>query len=505
MIGIIDFGSQYTQLIARKVRELGIFSIIFPYFVTKEELKNVEALILSGSPKSVLDKEYPNIANEIWEMDIPILGICYGLQLIVIHYGGEVARGKSEFGKANLEILNKNSLLLSDIPNNSTVWMSHSYYVSKVPNNFEIIAKTSSVEIAAIENEKIKRSGIQFHPEVSHSVFGLVVLSNFLFKIAHTKKDWSLKDFIDSEIVTIKKNIGEEKVICGISGGIDSTVSALMVKKAIGDNLKCIFVDHGLLRAFEKEEVTESLNTLGLNITVLDKKELFLKTLEGVVDPEAKRKIIGKLFIDVFSEEADKFGAKYLVQGTLYPDFIESSGGVSGIADKIKSHHNVGGLPENLKLKLIEPLKYLFKDEVRVVGKNLGLNDKFLNRHPFPGPGLAIRIIGEVTNERLTILKKADLILREEMLKYDKENKIWQGFAVLLPIKSVGVMGDTRTYNYVIAIRMVESTDGMTANWYKAPYELLEVISSRIVNEVKGVNRVVYDITSKPPATIEWE
>jgi len=505
MVGIIDFGSQYTQLIARKVRELGVFSKIFPYFISGDELKNVEALILSGSPKSVLENEYPDIDSEIWKMDIPILGICYGHQLISMHYGGEVSSGKAEFGKANLEILKKDSPLFFNIPDDSTVWMSHSYYVSKVPIDFEVTAKTSSVAIAAVENEKLKRYGIQFHPEVFHSVFGLEIISNFLFRIAKVNKDWNLRNFIDCEILNIKEEVGNEKAICGISGGIDSTVSAILVRRSIGDNLKCIFVDHGLLRAFEREEVVDALRSLSFPITVLDKKDLFLNALKGVVDPEAKRKIIGKLFIDVFYEEAINFGAAYLVQGTLYPDFIESSGGVSGIADKIKSHHNVGGLPENLKLKLIEPLKYLFKDEVRVIGRELGLENKFLNRHPFPGPGLAIRIIGEVTEERLSILKKADLILREEISKYDKENKIWQGFAVLLPIRSVGVMGDIRTYNYVVALRMVESTDGMTATWHKATYELLETISNRITNEVEGINRVVYDITSKPPATIEWE
>lgn len=505
MIGIIDFGSQYTQLIARKVRELSVFSKIYPYFVKKEELSDCEALIFSGSPKSVLEENHPDVEAELWDLDIPILGICYGLQLIAKHYGGEVLGGKAEFGKVNLHILKKTSKLFIDIPDNSIVWMSHGDYVYKIPEGFELTAETSSIKIAAIESVKLKRYGIQFHPEVYHSVYGTKVLENFLFNIANAKKDCNLKNFVEEEIVSIKREIGSEKAICGISGGIDSTVSALLVHKAIGNNLKCVFVDHGLLRAHEREEVVEALSNLGLNLTVLDKKELFLSALKGVSDPEEKRKIIGKLFIDVFSEEAKFFGATRLVQGTLYPDFIESSGGVSGITDKIKSHHNVGGLPEDLNLKLIEPLKYLFKDEVRIIGRELGIDDKLLNRRPFPGPGLAIRIIGEITEEKLSILRHADLILREELAKYDKENKVWQGFAVLLPIKSVGVMGDRRTYSYVIALRMVESTDGMTATWHKASSEFLEKISNRITNEVKGINRVVYDITSKPPATIEWE
>lgn len=505
MIGIIDFGSQYTQLIARRVRELSVFSQIFPYFVKKEELSEVSALIFSGSPRSILEENHPDVSSEVWEMNIPILGICYGLQLIAKHYGGKVLRGKAEFGKTNLHILKKDSKLFTDIPDNSIVWMSHGDCVVKIPDNFELSAETPSIKIAATESSELKRYGIQFHPEVYHSVYGTKVLENFLFNIANAKRDWNLKNFIEEEIVNIKREVGNERAICGISGGIDSTVSALISHKALGKNLRCVFVDHGLLRASEREEVIEALKPLGLNLIVLDKKELFLNALKGVLDPEEKRKIIGGLFIDVFSEEAKNFGAERLVQGTLYPDFIESSGGVSGIADKIKSHHNVGGLPTNLNLKLIEPLKYLFKDEVRIIGRELGLESKFLDRHPFPGPGLAVRIIGEVTEERLSILRHADLILREELEKFDKEKKVWQGFCVLLPIRSVGVMGDKRTYSYVIALRMVESTDGMTASWYKAPLELLETVSSRITNEVLGINRVVYDITSKPPATIEWE
>ena len=505
MVGIIDFGSQYTQLIARKVRENGVFSKIFPYYVNLSELDNVDGLILSGGPKSVFDENSPDIKDEIWKSNIPILGICYGLHLIAKRYGGKVDKGIREYGKASLFLKEEASLLFKNIINNSIVWMSHGDYVSRIPENFKHIAYSDSIEFAAIESDQLKRYGIQFHPEVTHTSVGFQVLNNFLFNIVNAKKDWNLSNFLNDEVEKDKLIIKNDKVICGISGGVDSSVAALIIHKAIGSNLECVFVDHGLLRKNEPEEVFRALSKLGLNIKLVNKSNLFLSKLEGIIDPEEKRKIIGELFIRTFEEEAMKSNAKYLLQGTLYPDYIESSGGISGLTDKIKSHHNVGGLPEKLNLEIIEPLKYLFKDEVRILAKELSLDPEYINRHPFPGPGLAVRIIGEITEQRLDILREADFILREELNKYDTENKIWQAFVVLLPIKSVGVMGDKRSYSYVVALRMVESVDGMTAMWHKIPGEILERISNRITNEVKNINRVVYDITSKPPATIEWE
>ncbi|MCK5847966.1 MAG: glutamine-hydrolyzing GMP synthase [Caldisericia bacterium] len=506
MIAIIDFGSQFTQLIARKVRESGVYSQIFPFDVSVEKIKNAEAIILSGGPNSVLDANSPSIKKEIWELSIPILALCYGFQLMTVYYGGKVVKRDSarEYGKTRLT-LTDNSKLVSNIPKTTTVWMSHEDGIEELPEGFIKLAETRNATIAAFENSKIQRYGVQFHPEVHHCENGIDYIQNFLFSIAHTKKDWDLSDFVQEEIISIKKLVGQKKVICGISGGVDSSIAALIVSKAIGKNLKCIFVDHGLLRKNEGKDVDIMLNELGLDIEKVEVPDLFLNELKGIVDPEEKRKIIGKLFIDVFNEEAKKYDAEFLVQGTLYPDVIESSGGVSGIAAKIKSHHNVGGLPENMKLKLIEPLKYLFKDEVRIIGEHLGLPEKFVYRHPFPGPGLAIRIIGEITKDRIELLQKADEIMRDEVNEYDKDRKIWQALVVLLPIRTVGVMGDERTYHYTVAIRLVESVDGMTANWHHMPADVLETISNRITNEVKGINRVVYDITSKPPATIEWE
>ncbi len=507
MIAIIDFGSQFTQLIARKVREIGVYSQIYPYYVSPDKLKEAQAIILSGGPKSVLADNSPTLDKEIWELPIPILAFCYGYQLMTVQYGGKVVKKKNarEYGKTVLNITSETSLLSKNIPAKSIVWMSHEDGVEEPPVGFETFATTEHSPFAAFQNVDKQRYGFQFHPEVHHCEYGMQFLQNFLLSIVNVKKDWDLFDFATEEIQRIKQVIGDKKAICGISGGVDSSVAALLVSRAIGDRLKCIFVDHGLLRENEGDEVTEMLQKLGLNIQRVNASELFLKHLEGITDPEKKRKIIGKLFIEVFNREAQAYQADYLVQGTLYPDVIESSGGVSGIAAKIKSHHNVGGLPEDMKLKLVEPLQYLFKDEVREVGKKLGLSEHFVDRHPFPGPGLAIRIIGEVTPERICLLQKADSIMRDEINKYDKDKKIWQALAVLLPIRTVGVMGDERTYHHVVAIRLVESVDGMTANWHHLPATVMETISTRITNEVDGINRVVYDITSKPPATIEWE
>lgn len=505
MIGIIDFGSQFTQVIARKVRELGVFSEILPNTVDPATLHKFEALILTGGPRSVLDTDAPQMNPAIWDLSIPILGICYGFQLMALHYQGSVTKlSTREYGKTTVYTIGS-APLFKEVPGTSIMWMSHADSVSFIPQDFDILAKTDNCEIAAYQKESIHRYGVQFHPEVHHSEYGMQLLRNFIFDIVNAKKDWDLADFIHDQVSEIKAKVGEDKVICGISGGIDSAVAALLVSKAIGNQLHCIFVDHGLLRKGESKQVEESLSNLGLSIQTISCGKMFLSQLRGVTDPEEKRKIIGRLFVEVFDQEAKQGNAKYLVQGTLYPDMIESSGGVSGLAAKIKSHHNVGGLPEKMGLKLIEPLKLLFKDEVRELGKKLGLSSDFVNRHPFPGPGLAIRILGEVSEERLEMVGEADLILREEMKKYDTHHQIWQGFAVLLPIKTVGVMGDERTYQNVIAIRLVESVDGMTANFHKIPYDVLELISNRITNEVKGINRVVYDISSKPPATIEWE
>jgi len=505
---ILDFGSQYTQLIARRIREFGVYSEIVPFNYDIEKIRdfNAKALILSGGPSSVYDKNAPIPHKEILQLGIPVLGICYGLQLIAKFSNMSVEEAKErEYGLANIKILN-NSLLLEGIEDNSRVWMSHGDKISEFPDDFSVTAKTKNTEIAVIESKKRKIYGVQFHPEVVHTVYGKKLLSNFIFNIAKIEADWSMKSFISSTIEKIREEVGNERVILGLSGGVDSTVLALLLKKAIGKQLIPVFVDTGLLRKNEFSDLMYKFkNELDLNVIGVDASDEFLTALKGVKDPERKRKIIGKTFIDVFSREADKLGKiKYLSQGTLYPDVIESVS-VKGPAVTIKSHHNVGGLPDKMNWELLEPFRELFKDEVREIGRELKLDEKFVGRHPFPGPGLAIRIIGDVDNEKVKVLQEADAILKEELDNHNLYNEIWQSFVVLLPVKTVGVMGDVRTYENVAAIRLVTSVDGMTADWYYPPEVFLKSVSNRIVNEVKGINRITYDLTSKPPGTIEWE
>ena len=505
---VLDFGSQYTQLIARKIRELGVYSEIFPFNLPLSRIKteNPGAIILSGGPQSVYAPESPAISEEIFQLGIPILGICYGLQIMAHVLGGKVKPSKKrEYGFAHLEVKDRKGLL-SGIKDRGQVWMSHGDRVHDVPPGFRISGKTSSCHAAVIESQKMKIFGVQFHPEVIHTTQGLRVLANFLFRQAGLKKEWKMGSFIQAKVQEIRDQVGKEKVICGLSGGVDSLVTSLIIHKAIKDRLTCIFVDNGLLRKGQFQELLKSFKPqFSLNVIGVDASESFLEKLERVISPERKRKIIGKEFIRIFEQEAKKIGkVTFLAQGTIYPDVIESNP-VKGPSSKIKSHHNVGGLPKNLSFRLVEPLKELFKDEVRELGRKLGVEKEFILQHPFPGPGLAVRIVGEVTRERLKIIREADEILIQEIKKARLYNKLWQAFTVLLPVKSVGVMGDRRTYQRVVVLRLVRSVDGMTADWYPANTDVLSRISSRIVNEVDGVNRVVYDITTKPPGTIEWE
>lgn len=505
---ILDFGSQYTQLIARKVRELGVFSEIFPFGIPPSRIKgeNPAALILSGGPQSVYGEEAPLASREIFEMGIPVLGICYGLQLMAYLLGGKVASSKKrEYGFASLRVTDRGGLL-SRIKDNGQVWMSHGDRVEAVPPGFIVSGKTSQCDVAVMEERERKFFGVQFHPEVVHTEQGKKILSNFLFSLSGLKPEWRMGSFVAQKVEEIRKSVKEKKVICGLSGGVDSLVTALIVHKAVKDNLFCIFVDNGLLRKGQYEELMKKFRSkLALNVIGVDASQFFLEGLKKVTSPERKRKVIGEKFIRIFEEEADKIGeAEFLAQGTIYPDVIESNP-VKGPSSSIKSHHNVGGLPSQLKFKLIEPLRELFKDEVRAVASELGVDGEFIHQHPFPGPGLAVRIVGEVTRERIELLREADEILLQEVKKANIYHELWQAFVVLLPVKSVGVMGDRRTYQSVVVIRLVQSVDGMTADWYPARPELLSRISNRIVNEVEGVNRVVYDITSKPPGTIEWE
>ena len=506
---ILDFGSQYTQLIARKIRELNVFSVIKPFDFPLREIKklNPKGIIFSGGPMSVYDKNAPQINREIFKLDSPILGICYGLQLISKYFGGEVRPAENrEYGKAELKIIEKENPLFYGVRENSVVWMSHGDYVTRLPAGFTVTAKTANSPFASITNTKRKIYGVQFHPEVAHSEEGKKILSNFVKNICKAKGSWTAQNFISGKIEEIRTQIGNGKILLALSGGVDSSVAAALLQKAVGENLICVHIDNGLMRKNESAEIVKMFDeNFNLNIAHVDASEKFLNALKKIEDPEEKRKIIGKTFIEVFEKEAEKFGdIKYLAQGTLYPDVIESVP-VQGASVTIKSHHNVGGLPEKMNLRLVEPLKELFKDEVRAIGRELGLPEKFIRRHPFPGPGLAVRILGEVTKERLNILREADEIFINELHNYGIYDEIWQAFTVLLPVKTVGVMGDARTYENVIALRAVTSVDGMTADWYRFPYEVLETVSNKIIRKVKGVNRVVYDVSSKPPATIEWE
>ena len=506
---ILDFGSQYTKLIARRVREESIYSEIFPHSVKLNQIKKIKpaALILSGGPSSVFSDNALKIDPEILKQNIPILGICYGLQLLAYTYDGMVEEKKSgEYGLSKLSIDNSHKIF-SNVPNEINTWMSHMDQVTKVPPNWNVIARSSNDIIAAISNEESSRMGLQFHPEVIHTQYGKEILRYFLIKIAKCPTDWNASNYVADQINKIRKEVGKEKLIIGVSGGVDSTVAAALIHKAIGDQSKAVLIDHGLMRKDESKICIAALKKgLGVNIHSYDESEVFLSKLENKKDPEEKRKIIGNQFIKSFEKISKKFGdIKYLAQGTLYPDVIESGFGVGGKSHTIKSHHNVGGLPKKMNFKLIEPLRDLFKDEVRKVGVELGLPSDLVQRHPFPGPGLGVRFIGKITKDRIKILQEADQIFIDILHEDGLYDDIWQAFAVLIPIKTVGVMGDQRTYENLLALRAVTSTDGMTADWFKIPDHSLSKISNKIVNSVKGINRVVYDITSKPPGTIEWE
>lgn len=506
MIVVLDFGSQYNQLITRRIREFGVYSELHPHTITAEEIKemNPKGIIFSGGPNSVYGENSLSCDERIFDLGIPVLGICYGMQLMTKHFGGKVEKAAHrEYGKATVTVTNQ-SAIYNELPDQQVVWMSHGDLVVEAPEGFVTDITSSSCPIAGISNEARNLYGVQFHPEVRHSVYGNDLLKNFVFEVCACSESWSMENFIELEMDKIRDLVGDKKVLCALSGGVDSSVVAVLIHKAIGDQLTCIFVDHGLLRKGEADQVMKTF-TEGFNMNVIkvDAKERFMSKLKGVSDPEQKRKIIGNEFIYVFDDEASKLeGIDYLAQGTLYTDIIESG---TATAQTIKSHHNVGGLPEDMQFQLIEPLNTLFKDEVRALGTELGIPDEIVWRQPFPGPGLGIRVLGEVTEEKLEIVRESDAILRDEIKNAGLERDVWQYFTVLPDIRSVGVMGDQRTYDYTIGIRAVTSIDGMTSDWARIPWEVLETISTRIVNEVNHINRVVYDITSKPPATIEWE
>ncbi len=503
---ILDFGSQYTQLIARRVREQNIYCEVHPFNKIPTIDSSIKGVILSGSPSSVRDASSPRFDLTNIKGKLPLLGVCYGAQYLAHHFGGEVKPSNSrEYGRAMVSIVDNSDPLMKGLSPESQVWMSHGDTICSIPEHYNIIASTESVPVAAYRIEGEESWGIQFHPEVYHSVEGKELLRNFLFNVCHCVGDWTPASFVKSSVEELKAQLGDDKVILGLSGGVDSSVAAELLHRAIGDNLICIFVDLGLLRKNEFSEVLESYKTMGLNVIGVDASEAFFNKLAGVTEPEAKRKIIGAGFIDVFDAEAKKIkDAKWLAQGTIYPDVIESVS-VNGPSVTIKSHHNVGGLPEQMNLKVVEPLRLLFKDEVRLIGREMEVPEKILSRHPFPGPGLGIRVLGEVTREKVAILQDADRIFIDMLKEHNLYDNVWQAGVMLLPVQSVGVMGDERTYESCVALRAVASTDGMTADWVHLPYEFLAKVSNEIINKVRGINRVVYDISSKPPATIEWE
>jgi len=506
LVLVLDFGGQYNQLIARRVRELSVYSEMVPFDISFDEVqaKKPAAIILTGGPASVHGTDAPACDPRIFSMGIPVLGICYGMQLIAQELGGEVLSSElREYGRSQLKIMG-NDALFKGVSQPTQVWMSHGDSINNIPEGFAITASTDNCLVAAFSNPSSLLYGVQFHPEVRHTIEGQTILKNFLFEVCKLKGDWDLSDYIAETVQAIRDKVGDKKVLCGLSGGVDSSVAATMVHQAIGDQLVCVYVDNGLMRKGETESLIETFkDQMHMSLIIADVKERFLNKLAGVVDPEQKRKIIGEEFIRVFEAEAKQLGkVDYLVQGTIYPDVVESG---TKTAHTIKSHHNVGGLPKDMQFELIEPLRLLFKDEVRVIGEKLGISDEIVWRQPFPGPGLGVRVLEEVTPEKVKILQEADYIVREEIKKAGLEREIWQAFAVLPPIRSVGVMGDARTYAYPIIIRAVVSDDAMTAEWAQLPYDLLDIMARRIVNEVRGVNRVAYDITSKPPGTIEWE